>query len=44
VLSINDKKVNEIGGKLIESRANVDEKTLADVSVGLAELLPTAAS
>jgi 3-phenylpropionate/trans-cinnamate dioxygenase ferredoxin reductase subunit len=44
VLSINDKKVNEIGGKLIESRANVDEKTLADVSVDLAELLPTAAS
>jgi 3-phenylpropionate/trans-cinnamate dioxygenase ferredoxin reductase component len=43
VLSINDKKVNEVGGKLIESRATVDEKALADVSVDLSELLPTAA-
>jgi hypothetical protein len=40
---MNDKKVNEIGGKLIERRATVDEKTLADVSVDLSELLPTAA-
>ncbi len=43
VLSINDTKVNEIGGKLIESRGPVDEKTLADESVDLAELVPTAA-
>jgi 3-phenylpropionate/trans-cinnamate dioxygenase ferredoxin reductase subunit len=39
VLSINDKKVNEVGGKLIESRRTVDEKTLADVSTDLSELL-----
>jgi 3-phenylpropionate/trans-cinnamate dioxygenase ferredoxin reductase component len=44
VLSINDKKVNEIGGKLIESRRRVDEKTLADVSTDLSELVPTIAS
>jgi len=44
VLSINDKKVNEIGGKLIEGRRPVDEKTLADVSTDLSELVPTAAS
>ncbi len=39
VLSINDKKVNEVGGKLIESRRDVDETTLADVSTDLSELL-----
>jgi 3-phenylpropionate/trans-cinnamate dioxygenase ferredoxin reductase component len=44
VLSINDKKVNELGGKLIESRRTVDEKALADVSTDLSELLPPAAS
>jgi 3-phenylpropionate/trans-cinnamate dioxygenase ferredoxin reductase component len=44
VLSINDKKVNEVGGKLIESRRTVDEKALADVSTDLSEMLPTAAS
>ena len=43
VLSINDKKVNEVGGKLIESRWTVDEKALADVAADLSELLPTAA-
>jgi 3-phenylpropionate/trans-cinnamate dioxygenase ferredoxin reductase component len=44
VLSINDKKVNEVGGKLIESRVTADEKALADVATDLSELLPTAAS
>jgi hypothetical protein len=44
VLSINDKNVNEIGGKLIEGRRPVDEKTLADVSTDLSELVPIAAS
>ncbi len=43
VLSINDKKVNEVGGKLIESRWTVDEKALADVAADLSALLPTAA-
>lgn len=42
VLSMNDKKVNEIGGKLIESRRTVDEKALADASVDLSELVPAA--
>jgi 3-phenylpropionate/trans-cinnamate dioxygenase ferredoxin reductase subunit len=42
VLSMNDKKVNEVGGKLIESRSAVDPKALADDSVELSELLPTA--
>jgi 3-phenylpropionate/trans-cinnamate dioxygenase ferredoxin reductase subunit len=42
VLSMNDKKVNEIGGKLIESRIRLSEKTLADVSANLEELLPSA--
>jgi 3-phenylpropionate/trans-cinnamate dioxygenase ferredoxin reductase subunit len=44
VLSINDKNVNEVGGKLIESRREVDEQTLADVSTDLSDLLPSAAS
>jgi 3-phenylpropionate/trans-cinnamate dioxygenase ferredoxin reductase subunit len=43
VLSINDTTLNEIGGKLIESRRIVDEKTLADVSADLSGLVPTAA-
>ena len=43
VLSINDTKVNEVGGKLIESRRTVDEKALSDASTDLSELLPTAA-
>jgi len=42
VLSMNDAKVNELGGKLIEARAPVDEKRLADPAVDLAELAPTA--
>jgi 3-phenylpropionate/trans-cinnamate dioxygenase ferredoxin reductase subunit len=44
VLSVNDKTLNEVGGKLIESRRTVDEKTLADVSTDLSELVTTAAS
>jgi 3-phenylpropionate/trans-cinnamate dioxygenase ferredoxin reductase subunit len=43
VLSMNDKKTNELGGKLIESRRPVDEAQLADASVDLLELLPAAA-
>jgi len=42
VLSMNDTKVNELGGKLIESRIRLSEKTLADVSASLEALLPTA--
>jgi 3-phenylpropionate/trans-cinnamate dioxygenase ferredoxin reductase component len=42
VLSMNDKKVNEVGGKLIESRSAADPKAIADESVDLAELLPAA--
>jgi len=42
VLSMNDTKVNELGGKLIESRIRFSEKTLADVSASLEALLPTA--
>jgi 3-phenylpropionate/trans-cinnamate dioxygenase ferredoxin reductase subunit len=44
VLSLNDKKTNEMGGKLIESRQKVDERSLADPSVDLSELIPAAAS
>jgi 3-phenylpropionate/trans-cinnamate dioxygenase ferredoxin reductase subunit len=43
VLSMNDKKVNEIGGKLIDARARVDQKKLADPEIDLSELLPTLA-
>ena len=42
VLSMNDTKVNELGGKLIEARARVDEKRLADPEVDLSELAATA--
>jgi 3-phenylpropionate/trans-cinnamate dioxygenase ferredoxin reductase subunit len=44
VLSMNDKKTNELGGKLIESRRPVDEVALADPDVELSELLPASAS
>src|SRR5437899_4973862 len=44
VLSMNDKELNEIGGKLIESRSHVDEKSLADASVDLLELVPAKGS
>jgi 3-phenylpropionate/trans-cinnamate dioxygenase ferredoxin reductase component len=39
VLSMNDKKTNELGGKLIESRKAVDQAALADISVDLADLI-----
>jgi 3-phenylpropionate/trans-cinnamate dioxygenase ferredoxin reductase subunit len=41
VLSMNDSKTNELGGKLIESRRPVNESALANMSVDLAELVPT---
>ena len=44
VLSINDTKTNEVGGKLIEARKSVDEHALANPAVDLAELVPTAAA
>ena len=44
VLSINDAKTNEVGGKLIEARKSVDEQALANPAVDLSELLPTAAA
>jgi 3-phenylpropionate/trans-cinnamate dioxygenase ferredoxin reductase component len=44
VLSINDKKTNEAGGKLIESRRPVDESALANTGVDIADLIPTATS
>ncbi len=44
VLSMNDKKTNEVGGKLIESRRPVDEAALADAKTDLSELIPAAAS
>ncbi len=44
VLSMNDTKTNEVGGKLIETRKQVDEQALADPAVDLSELLPTAAA
>jgi len=42
VLSMNDKKVNETGGNLIQRRIQVGEKALADLSTNLEDLLPTA--
>lgn len=38
VLSINDTKTNEAGGKLIESRRRVDPSALQDASIDLGEL------
>jgi 3-phenylpropionate/trans-cinnamate dioxygenase ferredoxin reductase subunit len=43
VLSMNDGKTNELGGKLIESRRRVDVALLADAAVDIAELLGAAA-
>jgi 3-phenylpropionate/trans-cinnamate dioxygenase ferredoxin reductase component len=40
VLSMNDPKTNELGGKLIESRRPVSEAALADMGSNLAELVP----
>jgi 3-phenylpropionate/trans-cinnamate dioxygenase ferredoxin reductase subunit len=44
VLSMNDSKTNELGGKLIESRRPVSESALASTSVDLSELLPALGS
>jgi 3-phenylpropionate/trans-cinnamate dioxygenase ferredoxin reductase subunit len=44
VLSMNDKKTNEAGGKIIEARRPVDNAALADASVDLMELIPAASS
>src|SRR5665213_1675039 len=44
VLSMNDKKTNEAGGRLIESRKTVNEAALADTSVDIAELVPAPTS
>ncbi|HEY8797176.1 MAG TPA: FAD/NAD(P)-binding oxidoreductase [Candidatus Dormibacteraeota bacterium] len=40
VLSMNDKKTNELGGQLIESRKPIDKAALADTGVDLADLVP----
>ncbi|HET6311282.1 MAG TPA: FAD-dependent oxidoreductase [Candidatus Nitrosotalea sp.] len=40
VLSVNDSKTNELGGKLIESRLRLSELALANTSVDLNELVP----
>src|ERR1700682_1337494 len=40
VLSMNDSKTNEVGGKLIEGRRPVSESALANMGVDLAELVP----
>jgi 3-phenylpropionate/trans-cinnamate dioxygenase ferredoxin reductase subunit len=44
VLSMNDSKTNELGGKLIERRRPVSESALANLGVDLADLVPEAAS
>jgi 3-phenylpropionate/trans-cinnamate dioxygenase ferredoxin reductase component len=44
VLSMNDSKTNELGGKLIESRRPVSESALGDLGVDLADLVPASAS
>jgi 3-phenylpropionate/trans-cinnamate dioxygenase ferredoxin reductase subunit len=44
VLSVNDSKTNELGGKLIESRRPVSESDLGNLSVDLTELVPAAAT
>jgi 3-phenylpropionate/trans-cinnamate dioxygenase ferredoxin reductase subunit len=41
VLSMNDQKTNELGGKLIETRRPVSESTLADLGADLADLVPS---
>ena len=40
VLSMNDSKTNELGGKLIESRRPVSDSALANMGVDLAEFVP----
>ncbi len=44
VLSMNDSKTNELGGKLIEARRPVSESSLSDMGVDVADMVPTAAS
>ena len=44
VLSMNDSKTNELGGKLIEGRRPVSESALANQAVDLTELVPTTAT
>jgi len=44
VLSMNDTKTNELGGKLIESRQKVEERALTNLTADLSELLPAASS
>jgi 3-phenylpropionate/trans-cinnamate dioxygenase ferredoxin reductase subunit len=44
VLSMNDSKTNEVGGRLIETRRPVSEAALADTGTDLGELVPTAKS
>ncbi len=44
VLSMNDSKTNEVGGKLIEARRPVSDSALANMSIDLNELVPAAAS
>ena len=44
VLSMNDSKTNELGGKLGESRRPISEAALADMNVDLAELVPATES
>jgi 3-phenylpropionate/trans-cinnamate dioxygenase ferredoxin reductase subunit len=44
VLSMNDSKTNEVGGKLIEARRPVSESALANTSVDLTELVPATQS
>ncbi|HEY1420065.1 MAG TPA: FAD-dependent oxidoreductase [Candidatus Dormibacteraeota bacterium] len=42
VLSMNDSKTNEVGGKLIENRQKVKEAVLGDPDSDLSELVPAA--
>lgn len=44
VLSMNDSKTNEVGGKLIEGRRPIDESMLANPAVELSELVSSSAS
>jgi len=41
VLSMNDSKTNEAGGKLVESRRRMDPSALEDTNRDLAELAST---
>jgi 3-phenylpropionate/trans-cinnamate dioxygenase ferredoxin reductase subunit len=44
VLSMNDSKTNELGGKLIEGRRPVSESALGNQAVDLTDLVPTTAT